>query len=227
MCIPENDDCPINDVKIDLTSNSNEYIPNEYKMAYINNLSGGYSLYYTNKETENNIIVKFKFTIFEPRYINEDNFIFDIDTYYGLTGSSKGGYNSYGGGGGGGGAGSGRGGFRNLISYDLNNLTDLTDSELKKYILKKIENDINIDKSLNYVSNNFYVGNYIGFKDSSHMKLYNSVFSNRSLFIKFPGFLGFYFGFLSISFLLILIICSLARYLHEDTPGEGFELKQL
>ena len=43
----------------------------------------------------------------------------------------------------------------------MNNLTDLTDSELKKYILKKIENDIYIDKSLNYVSNKFYVGNYI------------------------------------------------------------------
>ena len=233
MCIPENDDCPINDVKIDLTSKSNEYISNEYKMAYINNLPEGYSIYYTNKETENNIIVKFKFTIFEPRYINEDNFIFDIDTYYGLTGSSKGGYNSFGdggvggggswgGGGGSGGAGSGGGGFRNLISYDLNNLTDLTDSELKKYILKQIENDINIDKSFNYVSNKLYVGNYIGFKDSSHMKLYNSVFSNRSLFIKFPGLSAFYFSFLSISFLLILIICSLARYLHEDKLGEGF-----
>ena len=104
MCIPENDDCPINDVKIDLTSKSNEYISNEYKIGYLNNLPKGYSLYYTNKATENNIIVKFKFiNIEEPRYINEDNFIFDIDTYYGLKGRSTGDYNSFGGGGGGGG----------------------------------------------------------------------------------------------------------------------------
>ena len=197
MCIPENDDCPINDVKIDLTSKSNEYISNEYKMGYLNNLPESYSLYYTNKATENNIIVKFKFiNIEEPRYINEDNFIFDIDTYYGLKGRSTGDYNSFGGGGGGGGgsgggggAGSGGGGFRNLISYDLNNITD---SELKKYILKQIENDINIDKSFNYVSNKLYVGNYIGFKDSSHLNIYNSVFSNRCLYIGFPEGIGFF-----------------------------------
>ena len=100
-------------------------------MGYLNNLPESYSLYYTNKATENNIIVKFKFiNIEEPRYINEDNFIFDIDTYYGLKGRSTGVYNSFrgggggggggnggGGSGGGGGAGSGGGGFRNLISY--------------------------------------------------------------------------------------------------------------
>ena len=84
MCIPEKDECPINDVKIDLTSKYNEYISNQYKMACLNKLDEGYSLYYTNKVTENNIIVKFKFVNSEgekPRYINEDNFIFDDDTY--------------------------------------------------------------------------------------------------------------------------------------------------
>ena len=108
MCIPEKDECPINDVKIDLTSKYNEYISNHYKMAYLNKLDEGYSLYYTNKVTENNIIVKFKFVNSEgekPRYINEDNFIFDDDTYeksnyYHRKGGSSGG-RSYSGGGGG------------------------------------------------------------------------------------------------------------------------------
>ena len=71
-------------------------------------------------------------------------------------------------------------------------MNNITDSELKNYILKQIENDINIDKSFNYVSNKLYVGNYIGFKDSSHMNIYNSVFSNSCLYIGFPEGIGFF-----------------------------------
>ena len=84
MCIPDNDNCPINNVVIDLTDNYNKYIAKEYKMVNLKGLTEGYSLYYTNKETDNNIIAKFKLITNKgekPRYINEENFILDKDKY--------------------------------------------------------------------------------------------------------------------------------------------------
>ena len=241
MCIPEKDECPINDVKIDLTSKYNEYISNQYKMAYLNKLNEGYSLYYTNKVTENNIIVKFKFVNSEgekPRYINEDNFIFDDDTYkksnyYLRKGGSSGG-RSYsgggggggyggggggfgGGGGGGGGVGSGGGGFRNLMNY---NLDEINEYKLKEYILEQFKEAINIDKSFNYVSNNLYVGNYIGFKDHSHLS--NFVSTHKNLYTDFPDIGAYIASYFCMAVLIALIIYSLIRFFHEDKPNEGF-----
>ena len=37
MCIPENDECPINEVIVDLTSKNNEYIYKDYKAIHLEN----------------------------------------------------------------------------------------------------------------------------------------------------------------------------------------------
>ena len=71
MCIPEEDDCPINDIKIDLISKSEEYLYDGYKIAYLNELSEGFALYYTNKKINNEIVVKIKFSDEISSYINE------------------------------------------------------------------------------------------------------------------------------------------------------------
>ena len=55
MCIPKEDECPINDIKVDLSSNYNKYISQGYKMAHLENLTEEYSLYYTNMETDKEI----------------------------------------------------------------------------------------------------------------------------------------------------------------------------
>ena len=49
------------------------------------------------------------------------------------------------------------------------NLEKIKEYKLKDYILEQFKEAINIDKSFNYVSNNLYVANYIGFKGHSHL----------------------------------------------------------
>ena len=55
MCIPKEEKCPINDIKVDLASNYNDYISQGYKMAHLENLTEEYSLYYTNMKTDREI----------------------------------------------------------------------------------------------------------------------------------------------------------------------------
>ena len=61
MCIPENDECPINEVIVDLNSKYDEYISKGYKVAYLEKLDEDYALYYTNKAIDNEIVAKFDF----------------------------------------------------------------------------------------------------------------------------------------------------------------------
>ena len=49
MCIPSQDECPINDIIVDLNSKKDEYIINGYKVGELEYLVEEYSLYYTNK----------------------------------------------------------------------------------------------------------------------------------------------------------------------------------
>ena len=157
MCLPKEEECPINDIIIDLSSKDEEYTSKGYQIAYLDNLIGYYVLYYTNKETDKEIVVKLKFSEEIPKYINEDNFIFDQDTYESYLkskSSGDGGYDGYDGysggdygggggdwGGGGGDIGSGGGGFRNLEDEIYG------DDEITDFIEYRFEEEINIDKS--------------------------------------------------------------------------------
>ena len=231
MCIPNEDECPINDIIIDLSSKNKEYLSKGYKNVHLESLEDDYDLYYTNKEIDKEIVVKMVFSDEIPRYINEDNFIFDYDTYHssisrgsgGDGGSDSdygGGGGDYGGGDGGGGGGdigSGGGGFRNLLD------TIYGDSEITSYIEERLDEDINIDKSYKYISDDLYVGNYIGFKDYSHMNDFNDMNLYKSYFNIFPNLASYVFCYFSIIFLVILIICSIVRFCHKDVPNEGFD----
>ena len=81
MCIPKEDECPINEVIVDLNSKYDDYISKGYKVAYLEKLEEDYALYYTNKAIDNEIVVKFDFYDSPPKYISEDNFIFDRETF--------------------------------------------------------------------------------------------------------------------------------------------------
>ena len=81
MCIPTEEECPINEMIIDLGSKNNEYISNGYQYIHLTDLSEDYVLYYTNIKTDKEIIVKYIFSDEIPRIINEDNLIFDKDTF--------------------------------------------------------------------------------------------------------------------------------------------------
>ena len=73
MCIPENEICPINDIKIDLAFNKSLYELNGYESTPFNNLQEGYALYYTNNATEKEIISKLFLSNETPLYINRNN----------------------------------------------------------------------------------------------------------------------------------------------------------
>ena len=234
MCIPSKDECPINDIIVDLNSKKDEYIVKGYKVGELENLLEEYSLYYTNTAIDKEIIVKIKYNYTIPRYINPDNFIFDQDTYEsyksdrsgnggGYGGGGGGGYGGGGGGGfggGGGGVGSGGGGFRNLEEEEEETYGD---DDITDYIKERFEEDMNIDKSYRNITNNLYVGNYIGFKDYNHMNSFNKMDLYESYFTVFPNLAADVFCYFSIIVFIILIIYSITRFCHKDIPNEGFD----
>ena len=230
MCIPEGDECPINEIIVDSFSKKDEYLLNEYNCAQLTNLSDDYALYYTNQKTDNEIIIKYVFSDEAPKFINEDNFIFDQDTYDSYlktksTGDGDGYYGGYGGGGydgggygGGGDIGSGGGGFRNLDEDEV-----YGDSEIDEYIRGKFNEDINIDKSFKKISDNLYVGNYIGFKDYTNMNNFNNMDLYESYFTVFPNLTADVFCYFSLIAMIGLSIFSFCRFCHKDKPNEGFD----
>ena len=68
MCIPEGDECPINEMIVDSFSKKDQYLLNEYNCAQLTNLSDDYALYYTNKKTNNKIIIKYVFSDEAPKF---------------------------------------------------------------------------------------------------------------------------------------------------------------
>ena len=205
MCIPEGDECPINEMIVDSSSKYNEYESNEYSYVHLTNLSEDYFLYYTNQKTDNEIIVKYNFSNEVPRYINEDNFILDKDNYDSYLNvnemEDEEGY---------GGDGNGGDGFG-----DLNE-----DNEITKYIKGKFNEDINIDKSYKKIFDNLYVGNYIGFKDYTNMNKFNNMDLYESYFTVFPNAISYIFCYFSLVAMFGLTIFSVCRIFVEDIPNE-------
>ena len=71
MLVPNSQDCPINDIKI----NSNEM---NDRSVILND----YTLYYNNqKSKDKSIVSKIIISDEKPKYISKENFIFDKDTY--------------------------------------------------------------------------------------------------------------------------------------------------
>ena len=209
---------------VDLESKYNDYYSQGYQSAYLENLAEGYTIYYTNTKINQEIIVKIKFSDEIPRYINEKNFVFDEELYNsfqtssyggGYGGGGGGGGGSGGGGGGGGGVGSGGGGFRNLEEYG--------DEKVTNYIKNKFKEDINIDKSYKNIFDGLYVGNYLGFADINNFTKYNNIDLYDSYLTVFPNYTSYVFCYISIIALIIIIIYSIVRFCHQDTPNEGFD----
>ena len=191
MCIPNEGECPVNEIIVDSESKYNDYLSQGYQKAFLKNLKEGYSIYYTNTKIDNKIIVKIKFSEEIPRYINEDNFIFDYKLFKSLEHHE------------GGGVGVSGGGLRNLEKYG--------DSETTNYIFKKIFEDENIDKSYKKVFNNLYVGNYIGFADINNLNDYDDIDLYDSYITVFPNEMAYSFCYVSMIAFVLLIIFSLLR----------------
>ena len=228
MCIPNGEECPINEIIVDEESKYNDYYNQGYQFAHLENLPEGYAIYYTNIKINQEIIVKIKFSDEIPKYINEENFVFDEEIYnyfqtssnggiggYGVGSGGSGGYGGGGGSGGGVGVGSGAGGFRNLKDYG--------DEEMTNFIKNKFKDNINIDKSYRNIYNDLYVGNYIGFADINNFTKYNNFDLHDSYLTVFPNYISYIFCYLSIIALIGTIVYSIIRFCHKDEPYEGFD----
>ena len=237
MCIPENEECPINEVIVDFDTKYDEYVSKGYKVAYLENITEGYALYYTNKATDNEIVAKLNIFDSYPKYISEENFIFDEDIfksktfYYGYSSDDdddddRDGWDwddddDWGGGGGGWDwdDDSGGGGFRILEEEEEEKYGN---SIVTSYIYSKFNEEKNLDKSLKNVSENLYIGNYLGFSDYNSMSTFMDINLHYLYFSRFPNYVSMVFCYICIIFLIILIICSLCRFFHEDKPNEGY-----
>ena len=182
MCIPKNEECPINNMIVDLSLKSNEYLSNGYQYVKLINLSEDYLLYYTNKETDKEIIVKMKFSEEIPKIINEDNFIFDEDKYKTEIADEDSSVRR----------------MRNLDEY-------YGDSEVTKYIKSRFNERINIDRSFKKIYKNIYVGNYIGFKDYSNMNNFNNTDLYESYFTVFPNDAAYFCCYICLIVIFFLV----------------------
>ena len=153
MCIPKEDECPINDILIDTKDNNDSFFDSEYNICYSEYLDdNNLSLYYSNKTIDQKIITEIIFNTTTHYYINKDNFVFDEDAYldyltsirndrdYGARDWGDNGGGDWGGGGdgdwgGGGDIGGGGGGFRRLIEENK--------AKIRKY--KSVDENVNDD----------------------------------------------------------------------------------
>ena len=204
MCIPKEKGCPINNILVDSCQNNAKY---GYQRTYLKNMAYGNCLYYTNRDTNNEIIVKIKFNDDIPRYIN-DNFIFDESLYKSyqkdLNADSVGG---------------GVGGdfFRNLEEKVYG------DERMTKIVKEKFKEEINIDKSFKRIDYNLYDGNYIGFEDHTHLQKYNNFDLYKSYFDVFPDELAVAFCYFTIILFSCMIIFSMIRCCDKNYPVESFD----
>ena len=234
MCIPQSDECPINEIKNDM--NLNSY--NNTLFKYYD-----YELYFSNNSIDDDIITNLTISNEKPKYINTNNFIFDEitylegessssgdgdyddDGYNGYDGGDSGGYDGgydggdsggYGGGGDDGGIGDGFGGWRNLYYDDIYDY--YVNRELTNYILNKFNENINIDKYYKNIYGNLYTRNYIGFDNIEEInKFINSDFRYNYKKI-FPNKAAIIFGYISTIPFIILFIFEIKRLTYKDTP---------
>ena len=214
MCIPENDECPINDLVIDERSKKDEYINKNYKVGYLNNLTQNYYIYYRNDQIDKEIIAKIKASNETPRYIDEENLVFDNDTfldYYSYPWSSSDNDNE-----------------SDLYDYYDYYLRVAQNNSLRKldeqvifgnvdvniYIRKRFNDEINIDKTFRKISGNIYVGNYIGFNNSNNLNDYNNFELYDLYFIIFPNKASYIFCFIcAILYFIFIVVCVIVMFI--------------
>ena len=183
MCIPKEDECPINDLIVDFRNKSDLYISEGYKVFFSGKLPSIYALYYSNKAIDKEIVVKINFYKELPIFINDDNLIFDESTCKEIYNQDKDDESQNG-----------------YYSFYL---------EVKNYIRTKFNDKINIDKSFKRIFNDLFAGNYIGFKDYNHLQNYNDINLYNFYFSIFPNRFALIFSIICSVFTLIFIAASI------------------
>ena len=212
FCLSDND-YPINEIKIDSssTSTTQEYTNNGYHFYNFNN-DENHRLYYKKGSINSGIIAYWEYENSRPKFINENNFYFDIDSFKAIVGSPKyvgSGYNYN----------DSNIGFKigkDIIEDKFDWAGDLIKNakkfekinKLKDYIIEKINDEKNIDYNFTKISNNQYVKNYLGFKSKKEIDNYERI--DFSIYNRiFLSEMAAIFSIISISLLLFIYVIKL------------------
>ena len=234
FCLPDNYQCPINEIKIDSSSVStiNEYQKNGYHYFSIYGDNEN-KLYYKIGSINSGIIAYWKVQNDQPKFIDNDNFIFDTETYKEVFDidddeeeedgdddddddldpddfdddddkDKDNEKNSE----------IGKKVSEKVIDLAEDAIKDLVKSaKIKKlinYIDDKINDENNIDYNFTKISNNQYVKNYIGFKDKENVKNFDNI--DFSLYKNiFPNHSAVTFSYICGIIFIALIIYHLVR----------------
>ena len=88
LCIDENFECPINQMKIDLFSKTNEYLNKDFKYVPLKKLTYNYRFFYSNNfPDEKPSVIIIKSEEVEPKFISLSNFILDYETFKHIYGN--------------------------------------------------------------------------------------------------------------------------------------------
>jgi hypothetical protein len=189
ICLPDTDSCPINEIIIDAKENEEQYINKGYNSVNISELPDNYMLYYTNRSINKEIVVDLNISEENPRYIIENNFIFDKETFLKnikvviifIDGDD---YESH----------------KNIEEILCEN------EKNKQYIINKFNEEKNIDKYYKKIYDNLYTKNYIGFESYEQMNSFMNIDLHHLYFKKFPNKISYIFAILCLVFIFIFLI---------------------
>ena len=228
LCIDEIFECPINSMKVDSIQRTDNYVAKNYLYAPLSNTTNNFRFFFSKSYIEGNagvIIVKAKD---DPPYLTKSNFMVDYDLYkekFGdlkliedlssilgmknnenktennddnekifkvvelLIDASSGGQTEL--------YKLGAKGFLVLLTDSYNKQLE----RFKKYIERRLEEDEEVDKYFNHIGDNFYVKNYIGFKNAEDINKFLK-FDYNILKKKFPSVGAFRFAIP-----ILIIVC--------------------
>lgn len=89
LCIDSTYPCPINSIISDLTSKRYDYINKGYNVANLKRMSYNYDLYFSNELIVGNATISMIKAYYKPKFINYNNFILDTDAFQETFGSLK------------------------------------------------------------------------------------------------------------------------------------------
>lgn len=200
MCIPYLEDCPINKIQLNFESDYQ-------RCTFIN-----YILYYTNKKINDNIVVKLIISDQQPKYITEENFIFDYKNYnneymrkciscHDDSNDRNGDYydndwyrdddsGDWDNDSGDWDLGGGDGDWRRLEIYG--------DKDITEYILKKMEEKNNIDNNFKKINDEIYYRNYIGFDSYDEIDKFINFNFTKTYITVFPNDVSIIFGYIGL-----------------------------
>jgi len=222
MCIPNEDQCPINDLIVESRYNHSNLLTSGFNISYPQALSSSNeAIYSSNEATDKGILSKLVYNNETQYYINAKNFVFDNDMYKDYQTSSivsK---------------------WRNwhipiiripisiripffTVTEGVEGLRRLDekaiygDTNVTNYIKQKFKERNNIDKTFRNISNKVNAGYYLGFKDIDSLNKFSDKDFYNLYFVRYPNVASFVFSIILLVVFTLIIIFSLINLLCDE-----------